>query len=162
MHWEGWRTQHMGHPCPPQPWSQRTWIPFCLADPGHVAFGNSLQSPDKWGRATNHVKMFRHLIQKSINYAPASKSLVSSGHFFFQLRGLRDYCESLPWGINSCIASERIQVRRWCSSCTQGSRELGARPFLLVSRADLEGKHALVLKIQLIPQAFHFVSRGVN
>lgn len=37
-----------------------------------------------------------HLVQKSINYAPASKSLVGSGHFFFQLRGLRDYCESSP------------------------------------------------------------------
>lgn len=140
-------------------WSQRIWIPFCLADPGHVAFGNTLHSPDKWGRATNHFKILRCLKQNSIHYAQPPKSLVSSGHFF-QLWGLRDYCESFPWGIKICIASETVQVRRWDSTCTQDGQELGVRPFLLLSRAELKGKCAIVLKIQLIPQAFHFVSPG--
>lgn len=95
----------------------------------------------------DHSNILRHVMQKPIHYAPAPQ--IISQHFsIMRLKGL---LWVIPIGINICIATVRVQVRRWYSTCTQDSQELGARPFLSVCRAELKGKRALVLKIQLIP-----------
>lgn len=85
---------HLGQ----HPWSLAVLVlqdlaRFCLAAPGHIYFGNTfVYGPDKSGRATNHLKIPRHLSRTQFIKPQPLKSLVSSDHFF-QLRGLRDYCE---------------------------------------------------------------------
>lgn len=61
---------------------------FCLAAPGHAAFGNASRSPDKWGRAAHNFKILRHLMQNSIHYALASK-IISQQWPFFSIMGLK-------------------------------------------------------------------------
>ena len=146
---------------PSQPWSQRTWIHFAWLPQDILLSGTPCIAQTSEAELPITLKSSGILCRTQFIMPQLPKSLVSSGHFF-QLQGLRDYCESLPWGINICIASETVQVRGWYRSCTQDGWELGAWPLLLVSRAELKWKRALVLKIKLIPQAFHFVSQGVN